>query len=94
MMNERMRQTLFKTSMIGFAGGFVVGLWLYFSIMRNAAERMQQMDGMSRASYDCAAGSVAALAAFFSPPAGAIFGLCLGAFLLWRKSVALDRPLP
>jgi len=94
MTRNKISMTLFETTGIGFLGGFVGGTLLYFAITLNAQAQAQEVDARSRASYMCAADSVAFLSAVLSPPAGALFGLCLGGFFLWRKAVAARRPLP
>jgi hypothetical protein len=85
---------LFETTFIGIFAGFIGGVILYFAITLKAAEQARQMDASGSASRACAAGMAGMWLAIFSLPAGALFGLCLGGFLLWRKSVAERRPLP
>ncbi len=94
MTRNKIAETLLTTAGIGVLGGFIGGALLFFAINLNAEARAQEMNAMSRASYMCAAGSAASVLAILSLPAGAIFGLCLGGFFLWHKSVALGRPLP
>ena len=91
---KKIAATLFKTTGIGLVSGFVGGVLLYLAIISDAQARAHEVAGMSRASYLCAAGTAAFLAALLSIPAGAIFGFCLGGFFLWCKSVAERRPFP
>jgi hypothetical protein len=94
MTREKIAATLFETTCIGLLSGFIGGVLLFFTINLRAEAHAQELDAMSRASYMCAAGSAASWLAILSLPAGAIFGFGLGAFFLWRKSVAERRPLP
>jgi hypothetical protein len=94
MKDDKIAATLFETTCIGFFGGFVGGVLLYFVITLKAIEEARQMDASGSASHLCAAGTAATALAILSLPAGALFGLCLGGFFLWRKSVARRRPLP
>jgi uncharacterized protein YneF (UPF0154 family) len=94
MKDDKVGGTLFETTCIGFIGGFVGGALLYFVITLKAMEEARQMDAPGSASHLCGAGAAATSLAILSIPAGALFGFCLGAFFLWRKSIARRRPLP
>jgi hypothetical protein len=94
MKDDKITGTLFETTCIGFFGGFAGGVLLYLVITLKAIEEARQMDALGSASHLCAAGTVATALAVLSLPAGTLFGLCLGGFFLWRKSVARRRPLP
>jgi preprotein translocase subunit SecG len=94
MTRNKISQTLFETTGIGLLSGFVGGVLLYIAIMLKASEQARQMDVGGSASHLCSAGSAAFMLALLSIPAGTLFGLCLGGFFLWRKSVAARRPLP
>jgi hypothetical protein len=94
MTREKIATTLFKTTGIGLLSGFIGGVLLYFAILQNARAHAQEVADISYGSYMCAAGTAAFVFAMLSIPAGAIFGLCLGGFFLWLKSVAERRPLP
>jgi hypothetical protein len=94
MTREKIAATLFETTCIGFFGGFAGGVLLYFAIVLKAEAAAREMDAMSSASHMCGAGTAAFVLAVLSVPAGTIFGFCLGAFFLWRESVAERCPLP
>ncbi|HEV7905914.1 MAG TPA: hypothetical protein VGO96_18890 [Pyrinomonadaceae bacterium] len=85
---------MFETMCIGLLGGFFGGGLLFFTIMLKGASAAREMSAESSASYECAAGSAAIWLAPLCIPAGVLFGLGLGGFFLWRKSVAERRPLP
>lgn len=92
MRDNKVAGTLFKTTCIGFFGGFVGAVLLYFTITLRAAEHAAQMDAMSGASHMCGAGMAASWLALLSLPAGALFGFCLGGLFLWRKRCAARCP--
>jgi len=94
MTREKIAATLFETTSIGLLSGFIGGALLYFTVMLRAEVAAREMDAGASATHMCGAGTVAFLGAVLSLPAGAIFGFCLGAFLLWRKCAAARRPLP
>jgi hypothetical protein len=94
MTGQKIAATLFETTCIGIVGGFFGGVLLFFTITVNASLAARDMDASGSASHMCAAGSAAIWLSPLCLPAGTIFGFCLGAFFLWRKSVAARRPLP
>jgi preprotein translocase subunit SecG len=94
MTRNKISRTLFETTGIGLLSGFVGGVLLYIAIMLRASEQARHMDAAGSASHLCGTGTAAFLLAILSIPAGALFGLCLGGFFLWRKAAAARRPLP
>ena len=92
MKGDKVAQTLFETTGIGFFGGFAGGVLLYITIMLKASEAARQMNAGGGASHLCGADAAAMAVAILSVPAGTLFGFCLGGFFLWRKKRAARCP--
>lgn len=92
MKGDKVAQTLFETTGIGFLSGSVGGVLLYLTITLAEAEQAAQTGATSSASQMCGADAAAMTLAILSVPAVTLFGFCLGGFFLWRRKRAARCP--